>query len=251
MAQRCFRLLSLAKSRCAVPESGSAAARARAVGTATAAALALVAAGKALARCHESSTGKKAKQRNSPTSLSQLYYGDLLDQRREVLLMGEITDTIAKEVIAQLLYLERQAPGEPIIMIINSGGGKVTAGLAIHDVMRELSSPVHTVCLGQCSSMAAVLLAAGAPGSRRAAPSCRIMIHEPSLSLPVSRRSRDLGVQHERLERSRQLLQNLLSEYTGQEATQLQTLLEVDHYMTADEAVALGLVDRIGGVLAF
>merc|ERR1719323_2164656 len=99
------------------------------------------------------------------------------------MLMGPIDSSSAKEVIAQFLYLERQDPGQPITLMINSGGGKVAAGIAILDVMRELHSPVRTLCLGRCSSMAAVLLAAGEKGARWAAPNCRIMIHQPRIKL--------------------------------------------------------------------
>lgn len=164
--------------------------------------------------------------------------------------MGAITDDSAKEVIAQLLYLEGREPGRPISLLINSGGGKVAAGLAIVDVMQDVSAPVRTVCVGRCSSMAAVVLAAGEPGARHAAAHCKIMIHEPSMTVPGNKRCVDLGKTQRRLEQSRLTTQRLLAEYSGRPETELQQLLHEETYFTAEEARALGLVDHVGGIVA-
>ena len=124
------------------------------------------------------SSKKKVDPHASPKSISELVT-TLSTKSRHVFVTGSITDDSARAVIAQLLFLEDAAPGAPILMHINSGGGKVYAGLAIHDVMAAISSPVHTTCLGHCESMAAVLLAAGERGARYALPNSRVMIHKP------------------------------------------------------------------------
>ena len=117
---------------------------------------------------------KEPKEPAPPKSLSELTT-TLSCRHRQVFVSGTIDDELAKQVVAQLLFLDQEAPGEPIHMHINSSGGKVYAGLAIHGVMRAVRSPVHTTCLGHCESMAAVLLAAGEPGERCALKHARVM----------------------------------------------------------------------------
>ncbi len=161
--------------------------RAAAVGAASAAAAAVGAACSACEAPHlaaaksaepQKAAEKKSEKKSDPRSAQELLLSLSL-RYREVFINGSIDDESARHVIAQLLFLEREAPGTPIRVNINSSGGKVAAGLAIHDVMRSLSSPVRTTCLGHCSSMAAVLLAAGEKGERYAQPNARIMIHQP------------------------------------------------------------------------
>lgn len=184
-----------------------------------------------------------------PKLLSTIIYGELLYKHREVFLYGDINDGTAKEVIAQLLYLERQDPGKPITLFINSGGGKVSPGMAIHDVMQDLHSPIRTVCLGRCSSVAALLLAAGTRGTRHAAPNCKVMVHQPRVSLVGSKLSKEIGIEHNRIESARLTLERLLVEYTGRPLHEIKAILdEGDHYMSAEEAKTLGLVDHIDGL---
>eukprot|EP00927_Polykrikos_kofoidii_P008896 TRINITY_DN13709_c0_g1_i1.p1 TRINITY_DN13709_c0_g1~~TRINITY_DN13709_c0_g1_i1.p1 ORF type:complete len:322 (-),score=53.89 TRINITY_DN13709_c0_g1_i1:147-1112(-) len=192
---------------------------------------------------------KDSKAASAPKNFGAILYGDMLYERREVFLTGSITHNTAKEVIAQLLYLERQDPGRPITLLIDSGGGKVAAGMAIHDVMRELSSPVRTLCLGRCSSMGAVLLAAGEHGERWASPNCRIMIHQPRIGAGGKKKSKDLRIVHEEIEHSRLRSQRLLTEYTGESPERLEELLQADYHMSATEAKDLGLVDKIGSIV--
>lgn len=223
---------------------------ARTAAPVAATAAALVASGRSCRCDHSWCSEKKVVRRETPKSLPAILYGDLVHENREIFVMGEINETSAKEIIAQLLYLERQSPGTPITMLINSGGGKVASGLAIHDTMQALRSPVHTVCLGRCSSMAAVLLAAGKSGARHAAPNCRIMVHQPSVAVAGRRRSKEFVIQHGQIEWTRLTTQRLLAEYCGKPLEQIEALLEDDHHMTAEEAMELGLVDHVGVPLA-
>jgi len=193
---------------------------------------------------------QRPKRQEAPKSVGAIIYGDLCHARREVFLTGRITEQLAKEVVAQLLYLECREPGLPITLMISSGGGKVTAGMAIHDVMRGLQSPVRTICLGRCSSMAAVLLAAGEPGERLAAPNCRVMVHQPRVSLPGKRGPRELGIQHDQIELSNATLQRLLQEYSGLPPEKVEELLQAGCYMSAEEAVRLGFADSVAALAA-
>jgi len=187
---------------------------------------------------------------SSPKTLQHVIYSDLMHRRREVFLTGTIDEKSAQDAIAQMLYLERLEPGKPLTLLINSGGGKVSAGLALHDVMKELNSPVRTVCLGRCMSMAAVLLASGEPGSRCASANSRVMIHEPHVSLQGSKRPKSIAKSHAQIEHSRMTLCRLLSEYTGLPCEKVEALLEEEYYMDAKEAKELGIVDHVGCSLA-
>jgi len=165
---------------------------------------------------------------------------------RHVFLSGKIDDESAKAAIATLMYLEQEEPGAPIRLHINSSGGKVSAGLAIHDAMQLVSSPVHTVCLGHCESMAAILLAAGAAGQRAAMANARIMIHQPVLRAgESSNNSRKLAIHAASIERDRMLLATLISQHTGRPLSEIESLIEYDYVCDATEALALGLIDRV------
>ena len=130
----------------------------------------------------------------------------------QVFVSGVIDDDSAKVVCAQLLYLDRESPGEAIHLNINSSGGKVYAGLAIYGVMRSLHSPVHTTCLGHCESMAAVLLAAGEPGERCALPHARVMIHQPVRGASAKKsNAKELATHAAETERSRKKLAELIA----------------------------------------
>uniref|UniRef100_A0A7S3AY16 ATP-dependent Clp protease proteolytic subunit n=1 Tax=Haptolina ericina TaxID=156174 RepID=A0A7S3AY16_9EUKA len=172
----------------------------------------------------------------------------LSTKSRHVFVSGTIDDEMAKAVIAQLLFLEQEGPGTPICMHINSSGGKVYAGLAIHDVMATIRSPVHTTCLGHCESMAAIILAAGEPGSRFALPNSKMMIHQPVRGASTTGKSnaREMAIQAAEIDRSRRKLATLLAQSTGQTVAEVEALLEHDHHMDAHQALALGLIDSIG-----
>jgi len=187
----------------------------------------------------------KNSKKPEPKSLNEMVIG-LCTRGRHVFLTGTIDDTSAQHVIAQLMHLEQEAPGVPIRLHISSGGGKVQAGLAVHDVMHAISSPVHTICLGHCESMAAVLLSSGAPGHRLAMPNVRVMIHQPrQTSGGGSSNARQLAINASSIERSRNKLALLLSERTGKPLDEILELIEYDHVCDAEEALHLGLIDRI------
>lgn len=166
-------------------------------------------------------------------------------QERIVFLTGEIDATLAQTVIAELLYLDAQAPGKDIFMYINSGGGDVAAGLAIYDVMRSLRSNIVTVSMGEASSMAGVLLATGTKGKRFVLPNTRIMIHQPWNSLPESLSTTELQIAAKESLYSRTKLNQMLTELTGQPLKRIETDTERDYFMSAQEAKAYGLIDAV------
>ncbi|GAB2605622.1 ATP-dependent Clp protease proteolytic subunit [Streptomyces capparidis] len=171
-------------------------------------------------------------------------YSRLL-QERIVFLGTPIDDTAANDVIAQLMHLEHAAPDRDVSLYINSPGGSFTAMTAVYDAMTFVSCDVETVCLGQAASAAAVLLAAGAPGKRLALPGSRVMIHQPSLSDAARGQATDLEIQAREVQRTRELLEELLARHTGRERARVHEDIEHDLFLTAEQAVDYGLVDRV------
>lgn len=169
-------------------------------------------------------------------------YSRLL-RERIVMLQTEIDDEIASSIIAQLLFLQDEDPLEPVSMYINSRGGSITAGLAIYDTMQYIRPEVHTWCVGQAASMAAVLLAAGEPGHRYALPYSRVMIHQPWGALAGT--AADVQIQAEEMLRLRRWLNEILSKHTGQDLAKIERDTDRDYYMTAQEAKEYGLVDHV------
>jgi ATP-dependent Clp protease protease subunit len=169
-------------------------------------------------------------------------YSRLLSER--VVFIGqEIEDVNANIVIAQLLHLEAEDPEKDVQLYINSPGGSVTAGLAIYDTMQYIRCDVATICIGQCASMAAVLLAAGAAGKRAALSNGRILIHQPWGG--TQGQVTDIEIQAKEMLRLRKTLDDILSYHTGQDAAKVHTDTERDNIMTAEEAKAYGLVDEV------
>jgi len=169
-------------------------------------------------------------------------YSRLLNERI-VFLGSEIDDMIANLVIAQLLHLESEDSDKDISLYINSPGGSVTAGLAIYDTMQYIRSDVSTICIGQCASMAAVLLAAGAENKRFALPNSRVLIHQPWGG--TQGQATDIEIQAREMRRTRETLDHILSAHTGQPVEKIHTDTERDNIMTAAEATAYGLVDAV------
>lgn len=169
-------------------------------------------------------------------------YSRLLNERI-VFLGHEIGDEIANLVIAQLLHLDSEDPGKDINLYINSPGGLVTAGLAVYDTIQYIRSDVQTTCIGQCASMAAVLLAAGAPGKRFALPNSRILIHQPLGG--VQGQVADIEIGAKEMLRTRHQLDEILAKHTGQAVEKIHADTDRDNIMTADEAKAYGLVDMV------
>ncbi|MBL3572156.1 MAG: ATP-dependent Clp endopeptidase proteolytic subunit ClpP [Synergistaceae bacterium] len=169
-------------------------------------------------------------------------YSRLLKDR--IIFLGdEIDDHMANLVVAQLLFLESEDPDKDVSLYINSPGGVVTAGLAIYDTMQYIKCPVSTICVGQAASMGAVLLAGGTAGKRIALPNARIMIHQP---LGGTRgQATDIEIQAREILRLRERLNEILSHHTGKPVDNVAVDTDRDRYMSADEAVAYGLVDKI------
>ena len=162
---------------------------------------------------------------------------------RIVMLTEEVNDTSASLVVAQLLYLEGQDPTKDISLYINSPGGSVTAGMSIYDTMQYIKCDVSTICMGMAASMGAFLLAAGAKGKRIALPNADIMIHQPSAGTQGKVTDMESDVEH--FLRIKQRLNKILAENTGKTPEQVKLDSERDHWMTADEAQAYGLVDKV------
>lgn len=169
-------------------------------------------------------------------------YSRLLNER-VVFLGHEIDDVIANLVIAQLLHLESEDPDKDINLYINSPGGSVTAALAIYDTMQYIRCDVSTICIGQCASAAAVLLTAGTAGKRFALPNSRILIHQPWGG--TQGQVTDIEIQAREMLRMRQALDEIMSRHTGQPVEKIHADTERDNIMTAEEALAYGLIDAV------
>lgn len=155
-----------------------------------------------------------------------------------------IDDTVANLVVAQLLFLESEDPDKDISLYINSPGGSITAGMAIYDTMQFIRSPVITFCVGQCASMAAVLLAAGTKGKRFALPNSRILIHQPSAG-GISGQATDIKIAAEEIIRMRENLNGILASHTGQPVEQVEKDVERDRIMTAQQSMEYGIIDQV------
>ncbi|MFF2811935.1 ATP-dependent Clp protease proteolytic subunit [Streptomyces sp. NPDC058000] len=171
-------------------------------------------------------------------------YSKLLSERI-VFLGTAIDDASANDVMAQLVHLEHAAPDQDISLYINSPGGSFTAMCAIYDTMRYVSCDVETICLGQAASAAAVLLAAGAPGKRLALPHARMVIHQPSLDEPAQGQTDDLRIQAEEMLRTRNKLEEMLAEHTGQPQERIAADIERDTFFDAPAAQEYGLIDGL------
>ena len=169
-------------------------------------------------------------------------YSRLLKDRI-VFIGGPIDDNVANLVVAQLLFLESKDPDKDIYLYINSPGGVVTAGLAIYDTMQYIKPDVSTICVGQAASMGSLLLTAGAPGKRYALPHTRIMIHQPLGG--AQGQSTDIQIQAKEILRLREVGNEILMKHTGQDHDKVVADTERDNFMSAEEAVAYGLIDKV------
>ncbi len=159
------------------------------------------------------------------------------------MLSDEVNDATASLVVAQLLYLEGQDPDKDIAFYINSPGGSITAGMAIYDTMQYVKCDVSTICVGMAASMGAFLLSSGAKGKRFALPNAEIMIHQPSGG--SQGQATDIQIQAERILRMKKHLNEILAANTGKGLATIQADTERDHFLSAEEAVAYGLVDKV------
>ena len=169
-------------------------------------------------------------------------YSRLLKDR--IIFLGEeVSDASASVIIAQLLFLESEDPDKDINLYINSPGGIITAGMAIYDTMQYVKPDVSTICVGMAASMGAFLLAAGAKGKRYALPNAEIMIHQPLGG--AQGQATDIKIQADHIIRIKEKLNRILAEKTGQPLEKIAADTERDNYMTAEEAAAYGLIDKV------
>ena len=171
-------------------------------------------------------------------------YSRLLEDRI-IMLHDTVNDQTASLIVAQLLYLEGKDPKKDISIYINSPGGSITAGMAIHDTMRYIKCDVSTICMGMAASMGAFLLASGTKGKRLVLPNAEVMIHQPLISGGLSGQATDIKIHSDHLIRTREKLNRLLSNYTGQPYDRVCLDTERDNYMTAEQAVKYGLADKV------
>ena len=169
-------------------------------------------------------------------------YSRLLKERI-IFMTGQVFDEMASLICAQLLFLESENPSKDIAFYINSPGGVVTSGLAIYDTMQYIRCSVSTVCIGQAASMGSLLLTAGAAGKRFALPNARIMVHQPSGG--AQGQATDIEIQAREILRIRQRLNEIYVKHTGQTLERIESKLERDTFMSADEARDFGLIDQV------
>ena len=169
-------------------------------------------------------------------------YSRLLKDRI-IFLQGVVDDTSANLIVAQMLFLQFDDPKNDINLYINSPGGSVTAGLSIYDTMQFVSCDVATFCIGQAASMGAVLMAAGAKGKRNSLPHSRIMIHQPSAGMEGT--AEDIMIHAAEYRKTKEKLNRILSEHTGQTMEQIEAHTDRDHFMSAQEAQEYRLIDRV------
>ncbi len=169
-------------------------------------------------------------------------YSRLLKDR--IIFLGSaIDDDVANSVVAQMLFLQADDPKADVYLYMNSPGGSVTSGLAVYDTMQFINCPVATYCLGQCASMAAVLLAAGAEGKRNALPNSRIMIHQPLAGMEGS--AEDIMIHAKEFSKIKERLNKILLKHTGHPLEKIEEDTDRDRFMTADEARDYGLIDNV------
>lgn len=162
---------------------------------------------------------------------------------RIVFVNGQIEDNMASLIVAQLLFLESENPKKDIFMYINSPGGVITSGMAIYDTMQYIRPKVATVCVGQAASMGSFLLAAGEPGMRKALKNSRIMVHQPSGG--AQGQATDIEIQAREILRIRGIMNDLYVKHTGKDLETIEKAMERDKFMSAEEAMAFGLIDEV------
>ncbi len=173
----------------------------------------------------------------------EMTLGDLLLENRIVFMVGEISYPMATEVIMKLLHLDNSKPGREISLYINSPGGSVDDTMAIYDTMCFIGSPVATFCIGKAQSGAAVILAAGTKGKRHSLPHAKVMLHQPWGG--ITGQAADIKIQAEEIGRAKKMLNEVIAKHTGMSPEKIAEETERDKYMTAEEALAYGLIDEV------
>jgi ATP-dependent Clp protease protease subunit len=190
----------------------------------------------------EQETKSQAKNRHTPVAM--LVQKKFLEQRK-IFLWGAVTDETAKDITEKLLYLESSAPGKEIIFYINTPGGSITAGMAVFDTMKLVTSPITIVVTGMAASMGSILLCAASKGRRLLYPHSRVLIHQPLISGRMVGPATDINIQAKEMEKIRVELNQILATASGQPLERINRDTDRDFYLNAQEAIDYGLADRI------
>ena len=183
-------------------------------------------------------------EKKSGTPVAMLIQKKFLQQRK-IFLWGAVTDATAKDITEKLLYLESDAPGKEITFFLNSPGGSITAGMAIFDTMKLISSPITVVVTGMAASMGSILLCGAAKGQRLLYPHARVLIHQPLISGRMVGPATDINIQAKEMEKLRAELNGILAKASGQPDERINQDTDRDFYLNAEEAIAYGLADKI------
>jgi ATP-dependent Clp protease protease subunit len=189
---------------------------------------------------------------NPEEFIEKLNLGSKMEQKfmeqRRVFLWGAVTDESAKRVVDRLLYFETMDPGKPITFFINSPGGVVTSGMVVYDTIKLISSPVSTVCMGLAASMGSILLSVGEKGKRYIWPNGKVMIHQPSIG-GIYGQATDIEITANQILKTKEMGGRILSENCNQPYDKVMKDMERDYWMSADEAIAYGIVDALADKL--
>lgn len=197
-------------------------------------------------RFHDEEENNKEEKQEQPMGgllgkkMEQMFF-----EKRSIYFWGPVEDKSAKEIVAKLLLLDADKPGEEIKLYINSPGGVVTSGMVIYDTIKLIQSPVSTICMGLAASMGSILLSCGAKGRRFIFPSGEVMIHQPSLGGYFQATSADIEIQAEQIRKTKELGAKILAENCGKSVEQIMKDFDRDYWMDANEAVAYGIVDAV------
>jgi ATP-dependent Clp protease, protease subunit len=187
---------------------------------------------------------EKERERDDFKTLNDKIDSVILESRR-IFFFDVVDNVSARDAIRKIWYLELTNPGKPITFVINSPGGSVDAGFAVWDQVKMISSPIFTLVCGLAASMGSILSLCASPGKRFATPYARIMIHQPSISGPVTGQATDLDIQAKEIIKTKNLLVNLYKEQTGKTEKEIEKALDRDTWMSAQEALNFGLLDKI------
>lgn len=197
-----------------------------------------------LPRCDDEDEDEKEESPKRSGPVAMIIQKKFIEQRK-IFLWGAVTDASAKDITEKLLYLEAEAPGKDITFYINSPGGSITAGMAIYDTMKLISSPITVVVTGMAASMGSILLCGASKGRRLLYPHSRVLIHQPLISGRMIGPASDINIQAKEMEKLRQELNQILATSSGQPLEQINKDTDRDFYLNAQEAIAYGLADKI------
>lgn len=185
------------------------------------------------------------------SNLANAKFQEKFLEKRAIFFWGEVNDESAERAINQLLYLEMTDPGKQITMYISSPGGSVTSGMALYDTMKMISSPVKTVCIGLCASMASLLLSAGEKGTREIFPHGEVLIHQPLIGGHFQDKASNLEITANNIMKTKRMIAQILADNCGQSYEKVLADIENDYWMDANESLAYGIADKITDKLTF